>query len=80
MTKTTSSSSTTILYPNRWKALYILSIVQCLIILDTSIIGVELPTIQQHFNKSKMNYNGYLMHMLLLLVQYCYLVEDYQTY
>ncbi|MCC2648905.1 MAG: stp 1 [Nitrososphaeraceae archaeon] len=53
MTKTTSSSTTTIVYPNRWKALSILSIAQFLIILDTSIIGVALPTIQQHFNISQ---------------------------
>jgi EmrB/QacA subfamily drug resistance transporter len=36
--------------PNRWKALSILSLAQFMIILDTSIIGVALPTIQQHFN------------------------------
>jgi len=36
--------------PNRWKALSILSLAQFLIILDTSIIGVALPTIQQHFS------------------------------
>jgi hypothetical protein len=36
-------------YPHRWKALGILSLAQFLIILDTSIIGVALPTIQQHF-------------------------------
>ncbi len=36
--------------PNRWKALSILSLAQFLIILDTSIIGVALPTIQQQFS------------------------------
>jgi MFS family permease len=33
-------------HPHRWKALGILSLAQFLIILDTSIIGVALPTIQ----------------------------------
>jgi EmrB/QacA subfamily drug resistance transporter len=48
---TSSTSLTTIVpNPNRWKALSILSIAQFLIILDTSIIGVALPTIQQHFS------------------------------
>src|ERR671911_2311311 len=37
-------------HPHRWKALGVLSLAQFLIILDTSIIGVALPTIQQHFN------------------------------
>jgi MFS family permease len=35
--------------PLRWKALFLLSLAQFLIILDTSIIGVALPTIQQRF-------------------------------
>ena len=54
MTKTVSPSSsslkTIVPHPNRWKALSILSLAQFLIILDTSIIGVALPTIQQHFS------------------------------
>jgi EmrB/QacA subfamily drug resistance transporter len=35
--------------PRRWKALGLLSLAQFLVILDTSIIGVALPTIQQQF-------------------------------
>src|ERR671917_1137764 len=42
-----------LLHPYRWKALGILSLAQFLIILDTSIIGVALPTIQQHFSFSQ---------------------------
>ena len=49
-TKSASSLTTTVPHPNRWKALSILSLAQFLIILDTSIIGVALPAIQQHFN------------------------------
>jgi EmrB/QacA subfamily drug resistance transporter len=40
-------------HPYRWKVLGILSLAQFLIILDTSIIGVALPTIQQHFDFSQ---------------------------
>jgi EmrB/QacA subfamily drug resistance transporter len=39
--------------PRRWKALLVLSLAQFLVILDTSIIGVALPTIQQHFGFSQ---------------------------
>jgi MFS family permease len=39
--------------PRRWKALFLLSLAQFLVILDTSIIGVALPTIQQHFGFSQ---------------------------
>lgn len=39
--------------PRRWKALFLLSLGQFLVILDTSIIGVALPTIQQHFGFSQ---------------------------
>lgn len=39
--------------PHRWKALMVLSLAQFLVILDTSIIGVALPTIQQHFGYSQ---------------------------
>jgi EmrB/QacA subfamily drug resistance transporter len=39
--------------PNRWKALALLSLAQFLIIMDTSIIGVALPAIQQHFSFSQ---------------------------
>src|ERR671919_1660684 len=35
--------------PHRWKALALLSLAQFLIIMDTSIIGVALPEIQQQF-------------------------------
>ena len=45
-----SPSSVLVSNPNRWKALTILSLAQFLIILDTSIIGVALPTIQEHFD------------------------------
>ena len=36
--------------PSRWKALAVLSLAQFLIIMDTSIIGVALPAIQQQFS------------------------------
>jgi len=36
--------------PRRWKALAVLSLAQFLIIMDTSIIGVALPAIQQQFS------------------------------
>ncbi len=36
--------------PRRWKALAVLSLAQFLIIMDTSIIGVALPEIQQQFS------------------------------
>jgi EmrB/QacA subfamily drug resistance transporter len=39
--------------PRRWKALALLSLAQFLIIMDTSIIGVALPTIQQQFGFSQ---------------------------
>lgn len=39
--------------PRRWKGLLLLSLAQFLVILDTSIIGVALPTIQQHFGFSQ---------------------------
>jgi len=77
MTKTVASSSstltTTIPYPNQWKALSILSLAQFLIILDTLIIGVALPTIQEHFfitqTELQWIFNAYLISfgtMLLL--------------
>ena len=69
----TSSLTTTIPNPNRWKALSILSLAQFLIILDTSIIGVALPTIQQHFSITQAElqwiFNAYVISfgtMLLL--------------
>src|SRR5918992_886111 len=39
--------------PRRWKALAMLSLAQFLIIMDTSIIGVALPAIQQQFSFSQ---------------------------
>jgi predicted MFS family arabinose efflux permease len=39
--------------PHRWKALALISLAQFVIILDTSIIGVALPTIQDHFGLSQ---------------------------
>ena len=78
MTFTSSSpasttSSTSVANPNRWKALTILSLAQFLIILDTSIIGVALPTIQQQFNITQTDlqwiFNAYVITFgnLLLL-------------
>jgi EmrB/QacA subfamily drug resistance transporter len=39
--------------PHRWKALALLSLAQFLIIMDTSIVGVALPAIQQQFGFSQ---------------------------
>jgi EmrB/QacA subfamily drug resistance transporter len=39
--------------PRRWKALAVLSLAQFLVIMDTSIIGVALPAIQQQFSFSQ---------------------------
>src|ERR671915_1082671 len=47
------SKITTKEYPRRWKALALLSLAQFLIIMDTSIIGVALPEIQQQFGFSQ---------------------------
>src|ERR687891_1000617 len=61
-----------LLYPHRWKALGILSLAQFLIILDTSIIGVALPTIQQHFGFSQADlqwiFNAYVIVFGALLL------------
>lgn len=58
--------------PNRWKALTILSLAQFLIILDTSIIGVALPTIQQHFDITQTDlqwiFNAYVITFGTLLL------------
>src|ERR671910_871682 len=58
--------------PRRWKALGILSLAQFLIILDTSIIGVALPTIQQHFGFSQADlhwiFNAYVIVFGALLL------------
>src|SRR5215216_96552 len=60
------------LNPHRWKALGILSLAQFLIILDTSIIGVALPTIQQHFSFSQADlqwiFNAYVIVFGALLL------------
>ena len=67
-----STSSTSSANPNRWKALTILSLAQFLIILDTSIIGVALPTIQQHFNITQTDlqwiFNAYVITFGTLLL------------
>ena len=59
-------------HPHRWKALGILSLAQFLIILDTSIIGVALPTIQQHFGFSQADlqwiFNAYVIVFGALLL------------
>jgi EmrB/QacA subfamily drug resistance transporter len=59
-------------YPHRWKALGVLSLAQFLIILDTSIIGVALPTIQQHFSFSQADlqwiFNAYVIVFGALLL------------
>jgi MFS family permease len=39
--------------PRRWKSLALLSLAQFLVIMDTSIIGVALPAIQQQFGFSQ---------------------------
>ena len=58
--------------PNRWKALTILSLAQFLIILDTSIIGVALPSIQEHFNITQTElqwiFNAYVITFGALLL------------
>jgi EmrB/QacA subfamily drug resistance transporter len=67
-----SSSSTLSANPNRWKALSILSLAQFLIILDTSIIGVALPTIQEHFSITQTDlqwiFNAYVITFGTLLL------------
>src|SRR5918999_1008754 len=61
-----------LLHPYRWKALGILSLAQFLIILDTSIVGVALPTIQQHFSFSQADlqwiFNAYVIVFGALLL------------
>jgi MFS family permease len=47
------SKITTQADPRRWKTLALLSLAQFLIIMDTSIIGVALPAIQQQFSFSQ---------------------------
>src|ERR671910_3506572 len=52
-TTTTATTAAEIPDPRRWKALALLSLAQFVVILDTSIIGVALPTIQQYFGFSQ---------------------------
>ena len=77
MTSKSSSTSVTtttaeIPDPRRWKALALLSLAQFVVILDTSIIGVALPTIQQHFGFSQTNlqwiFNAYVIVFGALLL------------
>jgi EmrB/QacA subfamily drug resistance transporter len=66
------SSSILVSNPTRWKALTILSLAQFLIILDTSIIGVALPTIQEHFGITQTElqwiFNAYVITFGALLL------------
>src|SRR5919205_528807 len=61
----TSSQPTNAPDPRRWKALALLSLAQFVVILDTSIIGIALPTIQQHFGFSQADlqwvFNAYVI-------------------
>ena len=81
MTSTSTSTSTSpspspssilVSNPNRWKALTILSLAQFLIILDTSIIGVALPSIQEHFGITQTElqwiFNAYVITFGALLL------------
>ncbi len=72
MKSSSPKPSITFSNPNRWKALTILSLAQFLIILDTSIIGVTLPTIQQHFNITQTDlqwiFNAYVITFGTLLL------------
>src|ERR687886_1275275 len=61
----TSSPPTISPDPRRWKALALLSLAQFIVILDTSIIGIALPTIQQQFGFSQTDlqwvFNAYVI-------------------
>ncbi len=69
---TSPTSSILVSNPNRWKALTILSLAQFLIILDTSIIGIALPTIQEHFGITQTDlqwiFNAYVITFGALLL------------
>jgi EmrB/QacA subfamily drug resistance transporter len=58
--------------PHKWKALVLLALAQFLIILDTSIIGVAVPTIQDHFGFSQSDlqwiFNAYVIVFGALLL------------
>src|ERR687890_1274122 len=69
---TTATTSAEIPDPRRWKALVLLSLAQFVVILDTSIIGVALPTIQQYFGFSQTDlqwiFNAYVIVFGALLL------------
>ena len=71
-TITTTTAAAVIPDPRRWKALTLLSLAQFIVILDTSIIGVALPTIQQHFGFSQADlqwiFNAYVIVFGALLL------------
>lgn len=68
----TPSGSVTAPNPLRWKALAVLSLAQFLIILDTSIVGVALPAIQEQFGFSQAGlqwiFNAYVIAFGALLL------------
>lgn len=68
----TATTAAEIPDPRRWKALALLSLAQFIVILDTSIIGVALPTIQQHFGFSQTDlqwiFNAYVIVFGALLL------------
>src|SRR5919107_387672 len=70
--KSSTSTAAAIPDPRRWKALALLSLAQFVVILDTSIIGVALPTIQQHFGFSQTDlqwiFNAYVIVFGALLL------------
>jgi EmrB/QacA subfamily drug resistance transporter len=68
----TATTAAEIPDPRRWKALALLSLAQFIVILDTSIIGVALPTIQQYFGFSQTDlqwiFNAYVIVFGALLL------------
>ena len=64
-------------YPNRWRALGVIATAQFLVIMDTSIIGVALPDMQESlgFSPSSLSwvFNAYVIALggLLLLGGSC---------
>ena len=71
-TSSTTATAAEIPDPRRWKALALLSLAQFVVILDTSIIGVALPTIQQYFDFSQTDlqwiFNAYVIVFGALLL------------
>jgi MFS family permease len=69
---TSSLPAVTLANPNIWKALSDLFLTQFLIILDTSIIGVALPTIQEHYSITQTElqwiFNAYVITFGTLLL------------